>query len=425
MQSRLSVTRWLLAGAACVGGGASGCSRAPAIPAPAADIVPSSPLAPSPQTSPAPGPPPDVAATPVEPPAAPTPGPISSADPERETRARVYALLGRLWRSQNLTDREAVREIGAFGVAAVPHLIAALDSGAEGVAGTAAFVLAETRADPALYVPHIRDLLAKYLSEASSPRAAYAEHRHTIATCISILRTLGPAGGPAVPQVAALMDNPDPEVRMYCLLVFQDVGPPAAIALPAIRRELTSRTAPLRRHALRAIARIGPAAEDVLLDLMLMLTVPNAAEHRWELFEALCALGPAAKPVIPALRRAVGLPEADFSVGAATALALLEPSGDQIPARLIGALASPEAAERLAGVRGLKMLGARCVGSVPLLIARLADSAREVRQLAAEALGTLGPTAAPALAALRQLSTDPDEIVRNVAIWATDRIEGR
>src|SRR5437868_14036572 len=77
------------------------------------------------------------------------------------------------------------------------------------------------------------------------------------------LNALGPADGPVVPQVVALLDDYDSLVRVAATKALARIGTPAQPAVPALLRSLKDRSAAVRACAAGALGWVGPGAEAV------------------------------------------------------------------------------------------------------------------------------------------------------------------
>lgn len=154
-----------------------------------------------------------------------------------------------------------------------------------------------------------------------------------------------------------------------------ELGPAARDAIPALLLALHDDSGWVRRDAAEALLKIGPEPR-MIPDLVWLVKTDD--RNRGPAIDALARIGPAVIPdVVPLL---------EFKRGE---------DGEDVN-NTWGA-----AAEILAGI------GA---ASVPALITALEDPSR--REGALEALGRIGPDAAPAIPALLALRSDPDSRLR-------------
>jgi HEAT repeat protein len=191
-------------------------------------------------------------------------------------------------------------------------------------------------------------------------------------------------GATAIPRLARLLAaDPSPGVRREAARALSDYQPESSAVLPVIMRALDDPSEPVQFMALCALRQAGPEAWPVLPQVMAWLKDRGA---RSTALEVLMNMGPAARPAIPAiidllddedgevvsdagwaLERIGGIAKATARAAAA-ALARLKPSDTQAVLHLI------EALDRVEYWNGRAF---------------------------AEAIGALGRTDGPALAALR------------------------
>ncbi len=86
------------------------------------------------------------------------------------------------------------------------------------------------------------------------------------------------------------------------------------------------------------------------------------------------------------------------------------------------ALQSRHYVARVAALRTLSRMGREVEQLIPTFIATLEDPNSGLRDVAAEALGAIGPRARAAIPALREILTARDAFVRNAAQRALARI---
>jgi HEAT repeat protein len=124
---------------------------------------------------------------------------------------------------------------------------------------------------------------------------------------------------------------------------------------------------------------------------------------------ALRAMGPAAKPAIPALAQRLRDRDGYIRIDAAGVLERLAP--DSIPP-LIGLLQDCDPRVRELAAHTLQKIGPTAKSAVPALAERLCDDDPSVRQAAVAALHAMGDAAKPAIPAIAQRLCDRDGYIR-------------
>ncbi len=264
----------------------------------------------------------------------------------------------------------------------------------------------------------------------------------------SAVRAAGKLGDPsAVPALIRLINDPNDEVRTAAVGSLGQLG--AIDAIDALSEQLAAGTETYRQKVAYALGQIaavpgaGKAGEDAMRTLVGNLeptSTRNAAK------EALHVAGRAAVPALVAHlqgrlrgdpstavallteagdRRATTTLAAELERGrVATPLVLKALGATEDPQALVpvlGALASKDAAIRLAAMEALRPLLGSDARAGDVLVEHLADDDLEIRVLAAEYLGNLGVGAATAK--LAALSTPGNPLrLRHAAIDALGEI---
>jgi HEAT repeat protein len=83
--------------------------------------------------------------------------------------------------------------------------------------------------------------------------------------------SLSRIGAAAVPELAKLLRDPDPELRLSAVRAMERIGPEAALAVPDLVRLLTDEDPRIARGASRALGQIGPNAAAAVPALILQL----------------------------------------------------------------------------------------------------------------------------------------------------------
>ncbi len=193
----------------------------------------------------------------------------------------------------------------------------------------------------------------------------------------------------------------------------------------AYRRE-TDRN--VKRALLRSFGKIAPISREVIELLLEELPSPIFGVHVVPVFGA---LGPAARPAVPALTAVMRWDDSSSRISAAIALGEIlaaspvSPGGaDPLPAAVAAlgrALGDPHLEVRQQAARALGKIGPAAAGAVPALAAALeledpATSDAAVHGYAAWALGEMGKLALPAVPALRRCyQNDRDPFTRKAA----------
>jgi HEAT repeat protein len=202
------------------------------------------------------------------------------------------------------------------------------------------------------------------------------------------LDALASIGAPAVPRLTAALKHE--HLRAEIIYVLGHIGPAAAPATAALAKLIDDKNARVAHEAVLALGAIGPGAKEAVPALIRALEQPEDKESNFcAIACCLGKIGPDAAAAQPVLLERVKSTDTQLALMSAWALAQICP-------------ASADAAAK----------------TVPVLTAGLALDLAEDRELAAEALGRLGPLAKDAAAALQKAAADPDKVVREAAAQA-------
>jgi len=350
-------------------------------------------------------------------------------------KAAVPALLGALEDDAGSVTVHAAWALSRIGPEAVPQLLEALNNenlrqlvvavlGDIGPAAKSAVdrltgFLSEPDLDPdfgrevllafAKIGPDAKDAapaLLKILGDEENslrPGAAYALAKMGIEEAVPLLLK-------ALPKVD------DPEMRIVVPVALMLLNPEKAayikLALPRLIDLLGHETNPVRYEAAAAIARIGPRAAAAVPTLSAALEDPDAA-IRGEFLTALGAIGPDAAAALPAILKALADHEPAVRSSATYAIGQLGGAAKEAIPLLERNLTSHDEFLQFVSAWALvhvdpkqKGLAERCLA--PLLTGLKSHDPR-ARSEAAEALGLLGPSARPAVPALKELAQDKDQ----------------
>jgi len=364
----------------------------------------------------------------------------------------VPALVRNLADGAEPVHQDTVEALGEIGAPAKPALVAALGDADPNRRAGAALALAQLGAAAKDTAPALVSILEKENNPAAriaqitalpktGPEPARAvlllvaaatdpddAIRHAGINALAGARTLHPDAAEAL---AGLLKNADPALRQRAAHALGRLGPDAASALPALID--AARASNGEGVFVDSLTQIGPAALPALLSA---LKDAKPAENEW-IFHTLRGFGAAAAP---ALNEALQNPKPEVRVSAIQALGAMGldatpalhtlftlASGDEPKAQaaalralvalraeprhlkplLEAAMASPSPDVKRAGAAGVAATGGGAELGVDTLIALLSDDDAVGRLSAVQALGELGPKAAPAVNALVEHFEDP------------------
>jgi HEAT repeat protein len=228
------------------------------------------------------------------------------------------------------------------------------------------------------------------------------------------------------PALVGLLSDADPTVIGNALNALASIGPHIA---PRMGEAL--KNPDLRHYATRVLYRMGPEAAEAVPALIAALQEPvtsaNDAAFRAETQMALAAIGPAAAPSISELIKSLSSDDEEIRGTACYALGKIGPEAAEAVHELQRCLEDLDAAQTGPVLWALLQIQPDDQeirkAAVPRLIAALDQPTAVVRAEAAAALGKLGQDALPALQRLKQLRDDPDATVREAATTAVERLQ--
>lgn len=316
---------------------------------------------------------------------------------------------------------QSLGNIGVAAAAAVPGLVALLDSGACNIRMSATEALGKLGPEALAAAPNLADLLADE-HEAVREHAAAAlgklagssaigwlgkgwpQLAASLAAMLSIaleddawsvrlaaMGALGKLGAPAVPFLSKVLaeELEDEDVRAAAATALGELGDVAIEAAPVLAKALADDRWEVRAAAGAALGRLGSGAASARADIMFLLANADSGVRG----KAVEVLGGFGEDVGPALFL------------------------------LVGALADAEWSVRSATVAAFGKLSVVATPAVPRIVGLLMHEQWGVRYSAAEALGGLGPGAMSASQALEERARADDDFgVREVATEALVRI---
>ncbi|QDU77346.1 HEAT repeat protein [Bremerella volcania] len=104
------------------------------------------------------------------------------------------------------------------------------------------------KADPAMVLPVLSEMAEKGEKAIPRLRKALQNEKAAYWACL-VAAEMGPDAAPAVPELTAVLDNKDPEVRMHALIALGEIGPGAKPALPRVITALQSDEIPAVKYS--------------------------------------------------------------------------------------------------------------------------------------------------------------------------------
>jgi HEAT repeat protein/S1-C subfamily serine protease len=189
-----------------------------------------------------------------------------------------------------------------------------------------------------------------------------------------------------LPKVVNAMKDPKSEVRLNAILAIRHMGEEADLAVPGLIERLKDESGDVRLEAIKTLGNLGPLAKAAVPALAEVL---QRRDKRHDVRQE-AAL-------------AIGNIHSDDPAGAALGASALE-AGLRDPIREV----------RLSSLQGLEKLGADGKTAVPQILKELKEKDREMRGQAVVTLGAIGPDAREAVIPLAQMVVEDKEL-RNPA----------
>ena len=237
------------------------------------------------------------------------------------------------------------------------------------------------------------------------------------------LATIGAAAIDHAPKLATLLDDDDSNVREASARALATIGAAAIDHAPKLATLLDDDDSNVREASARALATIGAAADHA--PKLAALLDDDDSNVREASARALATIGAAAidhAPKLAALLDDNHHIVREASVQALTSIASSGPAGEHAVVPLITPLLlHDDWRPREAAAQVLGTIGAAAIDHAPKLAALLDDDDSNVREASARALATIGAAAdhAPKLAALLD---DDDSDVREASVQALTSI---
>jgi HEAT repeat protein len=173
-----------------------------------------------------------------------------------------------------------------------------------------------------------------------------------------------------------------------------------------------------RRTAARECGH-DPNLDDRIVAALTHAVTDSDAEVRCLSIESLGKQGPNARSTVPVLAAALKDSESSVRLQAALAIQKIDPTNSSFAPVLIETMRDGDGRVLLA----VGAMGKQAGWAVPTLISLLSHPSPNMRTLAAQTLGRIGPTASTALGPLRQATRDANLVVQRAAQRAIDQIE--
>ena len=330
-------------------------------------------------------------------------------------KAEVPMLLKALSDKQESIRWHAARALGAVGPAAaeaVPALTQGLSDDVPRVRAYAAFALgrigkaAEPAVDKLIETVFDKDTLVRRAS-ARALREIGPVPEKALPVLEKVLEAADPAviqpalammaerGKEAVPRLQQFLKRK--KLAYWACLVLADIGPDAAPAVPDLVAVLQSEQAEVRLHALLALGNIGPASKPAVPAIVELLEKDPFEGVRYAAVYALVQVGEQNDAVNAALADAAKHKDPLLNLLGLWGLAKLNPKDEELAKAaaeaIVENLTSPDQHLRQAAARALNEFHGPPEIMRPALVAALKDADPEVVGNALDALASLGPKA--------------------------------
>jgi HEAT repeat protein len=233
---------------------------------------------------------------------------------------------------------------------------------------------------------------------------------------------------PGVPVLLTALAEGKEGVNPDVVRALERIGPAASRAVPELRRLLEGKNRFLRLGAARALVKVDPAQTRVVLDVLAGALQEGKFPDR-QVLKFLAELGPAARPILPALKARLEKlgPDNDY-MKAEMIKTIVKIDRSQAKPLLARTQAELESADENLFHNALEALGELAPEvpeeAVPLLVAQLDKGKPMQRRInVVWALRDLGPLAKGALPALQAMQAGGDRNLQKAVQEALRRID--
>jgi HEAT repeat protein len=228
---------------------------------------------------------------------------------------------------------------------------------------------------------------------------------------------LGSEAAPAADDLAKLLDDKNPRVRLAAASALLRVKQRDTRAVDMLAKGLASADMATRRYAARAVGLAGAAAAPLVEKLAALLKDSDMLVRRAAL-QALATLGPAAAPARDEVMAL--LEKRETAADAADALGRMGPAARPALKAIAKLLSSEAAGERWAAVRGMAQIGGEdAAPAVKFMIAELPRASEIDGYNMLIYLSLLGPVSKDAIPAVQRCRVR-NPVLRQAAVWAID-----
>jgi HEAT repeat protein len=262
--------------------------------------------------------------------------------------------------------------------------------------------------------PNILPQLIKLLEQPGVPGELYL-----------LLGRMGPAAAGATDALKGLLEGPDVNRRRQAALALGHIGPPARAAANALAQRVNDPDLGTRQNVLTALRSVGGADPKILVPRLLDVLQKDQSVNRNLALDLLGQQGTAAADAVPWLVAELKRPQQTQAH-----LKLAETLGriDRERAKKEAVPLLRQLAEdlnlRVPATAALWRIDPDDRQPLTVLVETLERTAGYAQQLAAEALGTFGDAARPAIPALRNVLNSTDPSVRVNAARSLWQITG-
>ena len=232
------------------------------------------------------------------------------------------------------------------------------------------------------------------------------------------LGEIGPSASSAIPALIEALKDEDHKVRENVAYTLGTLGPEAKQAIPALIEALNDEDVYVGSEAAYALGAIGPEAVPALMEAL----KDESEDMRGNAADAIGQIGPEAGSAVPALIEALKDESENVRWRVAATLGEIGQGAKAAAPALIEAL-KDENVRLDAAVALISIVPEEAKYAIPVLVETLKEERGYEQQIAAEALGRMGPDAKQAVPDLIRTLADENEYVRFAVVVALGDIK--